>query len=204
MRICTFNKMIMRVSGKWLKYIVAGILLFSLSSAYGQLKKGRSKKVNYEEVDLEEMIKRYFGKSPSAINSLEGIYSVSAVITKTSRPFLSGHDRTKVIDRKDNYARVAILKDWPGSKRDFIEVSMSYHVANKYPIVGEFSYLTDDRGFTYKHLEPDGSKITFTMLHNQSDLMEGRYTFMEKRKTISYKLSYLKIYPRAQEESVRN
>lgn len=190
-----------------MKYVVAGILLFGLSGAYaqqkGQLKNKRSKKINFEEIDLEEMIKRYFGKNPTAFNSLEGIYSVSAIITKTSRPFLAGHDRTKVMDRKDNYARVAILKDWPGSKRDFIEVSMSYHVANKYPVVGEFTYLTEDRGYIYKHMEPDGSKITFTMLHDLSDLMEGRYTFMEKRKTISYKLSYLKIYPKANEESVR-
>ncbi|MDL5049467.1 hypothetical protein QQ054_25965 [Oscillatoria amoena NRMC-F 0135] len=70
----------------------------------------RSKKVAYEEIDLEEMVKRYFGKNAGLVNSTEGIYSVSAVINNTNRPFLSSHDRTKVIDRKDNYARVAILK----------------------------------------------------------------------------------------------
>ena len=81
---------------------------------------------------------------------------------------------------------------------------MSYHVSNKYPVVGEFTYLAEDRGYIYKHIEPDGSKFTFTMLHDLSDLMEGRYTFIEKRKTISYKLSYLKIYPKSHDDSVKN
>ncbi len=186
--------------------VFVGILLFNFSSAQQRKHYGnkRTKKIVYQEVDLEEMIKRYFGKGPGATNSLEGIYSVSAVITKINRPFLASHDRTKVIDRKDNYARVAILKDWPGSKRDFIEVSMSYHVANKYPVVGEFTFLTDDRGYTYKHIEPDGSTIVFTMLYNSIDLIEGSHTFMHRRKTITYKLSYLKIYPKLQPESVRN
>ncbi|MBX2962744.1 MAG: hypothetical protein KF687_09540 [Cyclobacteriaceae bacterium] len=191
-----------------MKFILIGVFASFVSFSFAQVKtphgKSRTKKVIYEEIDLEEMIKRYFGKNSGAASSLEGIYSVSAVITKTNRPFLASQDRTKVIDRKDNYARVAILKDWPGSKRDFIEVSMSYHVSNKYPVVGDFAYLTDDRGYTYRHIEPDGTKITFTMLYNLSDLMEGSYTFMHKRKIISYKLSYLKIYPKANEEIVRN
>ena len=198
----------MKVLKSWVSCLLVCMLLLGSWFSYAQEKKlygkMRGKKVNYEEVDLEEMIKRYFGKSPTSLNSIEGIYSVSAVITKTSRPFLANQDRTKVIDRKDNYARVAILKDWPESKRDFIEVSMSYHVSNKYPVVGEFTYLAEDRGYIYKHIEPDGSKITFTMLHDLSDLMEGRYTFMEKRKTISYKLSYLKIYPKSHDVSVKN
>ena len=78
---------------------------------------------------------RYFGKEAGSINKLEGIYSVSCVITKSSKAFLSGRKKMKIVERKDNYARVAILKDWPGTKRDFIEVSLSYHVTNKYPIV---------------------------------------------------------------------
>jgi hypothetical protein len=166
--------------------------------------KMRAKKSVYKEVDLEEMIKRYFGKEIGAINSIEGIYSVSCVITKKSRHFLTGSDKFRVVERKDNYARIAILKDWPGSNRDFLEVSMSYHVANKYPIVGELERLAEGNGYIYTHFEPDGTKFTFSMIHDNSDLIDGEYSKIDKRKTITYKLSYLKIYPKAPELNVRN
>src|SRR5687768_8119442 len=116
-------------------FLVAFCLLFShLCVAQNETKK-RLKKTNYEEVDFEDLVHRYFGKDTSS--PLEGIYSVSCVITQRNKKFLSKAERIRIVGRKDNYARVAILKDWPGSKRDFIEVSMSYRDAKKYPIVGE-------------------------------------------------------------------
>lgn len=174
-----------------------------IQPVYGQsLLKNRNKKTVYQEVDLEEMIKRYFGKEAGTFNSIEGIYSVSCVITKKSRHFLTGADRFRVVERKDNYARIAILKDWPDANRDFIEVSMSYHVANKYPIVGEMDQLSEGSGYIYNHIEPDGSKITFSMIYDHLDMIEGEYSKIDKRRTITYKLSYLKIYPKAPELNV--
>jgi hypothetical protein len=154
------------------------------------------KKSNYEEVDFEGLMHRYFGKEAGTFNKLEGIYSVSCVITKTSRNFLTGQLKVKVVERKDNYARVALLKDWPGTHRDFIEVSLSYHVTNKYPIVGELSTLSAGEAYIYKHIEPDGSTVDFSMAASSLDLIEGEHSEMEKRKTITYKLSYMKIYPK--------
>lgn len=149
----------------------------------------------YEEVDFEDLIRRYMGKEKS--DPLEGIYSVSCVITKTSKRFLSKRDRVKVVARKDNYARVAILRDWPGSKRDFIEVTLSYRDAKKYPIVGELMELSEGRGFIYRHFEPDGSNLDFSMLTSSVELLEGEFSEMHRRKTITYKLSYLKLFPKA-------
>jgi len=139
---------------------------------------------------------RYLGKETGSFNKLEGIYSVSCVITKSSKSFLTGQHKVKVVERKDNYARVAILKDWPGAKRDFIEVSLSYHVANKYPIVGEMSTLSRGEAYIYKHMEPDGSVRDFSMATASLDLIEGEHSEMYNRKTITWKLSYLKIYPK--------
>jgi hypothetical protein len=156
----------------------------------------RMKKHQYDEVDFEDMMRRYFHKEAS--HPVEGIYSVSCVIVKKSKAFLSNREKERVVERKDNYARVAILKDWPGSKRDFIEVSMSYRDAKKYPIIGDLSALSEGNGFIYNHVEPDGKAISFSMIGESPELLEGEYAKMQRRKTITYKLSYIKIFPKTQ------
>jgi hypothetical protein len=155
------------------------------------------KRSHYQEIDFEDLMHRYLGKEAGSFNTLEGIYSVSCVITKSSKAFLSGKQKVKVVERKDNYARVAILKDWPGMQRDFIEVSLSYHVTNKYPIVGEMSTLAEGEAYIYKHFEPNGSSFDFSMATGSTGLIEGQHSEMQRRKTIAYKLSYMKIYPKA-------
>jgi hypothetical protein len=183
-------------NGTAMRYVFPSLCLLVVSlTAFSQTEQDRRlKKMNYEEVDFEDLIHRYVGKESS--HSLEGIYSVSCVITKRNKKFLSKAERIRIVGRKDNYARVAILKDWPGSKRDFIEVSLSYRDAKKYPIVGELDFLSEGEGLIYKHLEPDGKTITFSMLSESIELIEAEYSDMQKRKTITYRLSYLKIYPK--------
>lgn len=174
------------------------LCLFLLAQgAIGQTKsKSLFKKSQYQEVDFEDLMHRYFGKETGNFNKLEGIYSVSCVITKTNKSFFTGQLNVKVVERKDNYARVAILKDWPGTNRDFIEVSLSYHVTDKYPIVGELSTLSAGEAFIYKHIEPDGSSSDFSMASGSIDLIEGEHSEMFKHKTITYKLSYMKLFPK--------
>lgn len=160
------------------------------------------KKSQYEEVDFEDLMHRYFGKEAGDFNKLEGIYSVSCVITRSSKNFFTGQLKVKVVERKDNYARVAILKDWPGTNRDFIEVSLSYHVTDKYPIVGELSTLSAGEAYIYKHIEPDNTIMDFSMASSSLDLIEGAHTEMYKRKTITYKLSYMKIFPKEKNQEL--
>jgi hypothetical protein len=179
------------------KSITLMCLLLLAQTTFAQTKsKSFFKKSHYQEVDFEDLIHRYFGKETGSFNKLEGIYSVSCVITKSSKSFFTGQLKVKVVERKDNYARVAILKDWPGSNRDFIEVSLSFHVTDKYPIVGEMSTLSTGEAFIYKHIEPDGSSMDFSMATNSPDLIDGEHSEMNKHKTITYKLSYMKIYPK--------
>ena len=181
--------------------ISAALLLLVTQFCFAQSESTkRLKKTNYEEVDFEDMVQRYFGKASSS--PLEGIYSVSCVITKRNKKFLSKAERIRVVGRKDNYARVAIVKDWPGSKRDFIEVSLSYRDAKKYPIVGELNFLSEGEGLIYKHIEPDGKTISFSMISESVELLEAEYSDMQKRKTITYRLSYLKIYPKSSDITV--
>lgn len=179
------------------------VVLCSDGWAQQQLKKVlRMNKYQFQEVDFEDMMRRYFQKEVS--HPVEGIYSVSCVIVKRNKMFLSNKDKERVVERKDNYARVAIMKDWPGSKRDFIEVSMSYRDAKKYPIVGDLSALAEGNGFIYNHIEPDGKTISFSMIGESAELLEGEYAKMERRKTITYKLSYIKIFPKSQPVVISN
>src|SRR5688500_9484652 len=126
MRIYIFNRQPM------IRIVMLIALLFVSHIVSAQLN-SKQKKTIYEEVDLENVMKRYFGKSFGY--SIEGIYSVSCVITKRNKKFLSKSERIRIVGRQDNYAKVAIMKDWTSSHRDFIEVSLSYKKANHFPIM---------------------------------------------------------------------
>ena len=88
--------------------LVLAVFLSSSHLVNAQKKIGQKKKTVYEEVDLENVMKRYFGKSFGY--SIEGIYSVSCVITKRNKRLLSKSERIRVVARQDNYAKVAIMK----------------------------------------------------------------------------------------------
>jgi hypothetical protein len=181
--------------------LLAGLLISHFAEA--QLKSDKKlKKTAYEEVDFEDMMRRYFGKEKS--DPLEGIYSVSCVIIKKNKRFLSKRERIRVVERKDNYARIALLRDWPASTRDYIEVSLSYRDAKKYPVVGELSALAEGKTFIYRHIEPNGTSLSFSMINESEEMLEAEYSNMEGRKTITYKLSYLKTYPKTSDLTVFN
>lgn len=178
------------------------VLLMSCLAEAQPASDKKLKKTVYEEVDFEDMMMRYFGKEKS--DPLEGIYSVSCVIVKRNKRFLSKREKITIVERKDNYARIAILRDWHGSKRDYLEVSLSYRDAKKYPVVGELNVLAEGKTFIYKHIEPNGTSISFSMINESAEMLEAEYSEMEGRKTITYKLSYLKIYPKTSDLTVYN
>jgi hypothetical protein len=156
------------------------------------------KKSVYKEVDLEEMIRRYIAKTHQQSSSIEGIYTVSGVVTKRGKSFLNPSGKEKIVVRKDNYARVAILRDWPGSNTEYVEISLNEKNAPRYPIVAELNSLSEGGGFTYKHIEPKGETMTFTFLYdqNKSDILEGVYTKTKNNVEVTYKLTYVKVYPK--------
>jgi hypothetical protein len=176
------------------------LTLFSLTCvAVSAQENKKLKKTIYEEVDLENVMKRYFGKSFGY--SIEGIYSVSCVITKRNKKFLSKSERIRIVGRQDNYAKVAIMKDWPASNRDFIEISLSYNKANHFPIMGELNTMANGAGYIYTHIEPDGQRLSFSLVETEG-LLEAEFSQIEKRKTVTYRLSYLKIFPTAPDIAV--
>jgi hypothetical protein len=69
--------------------------------------------------------------------------------------------------------------------------------------MGEFNVLSEGQGLIYNHFEPDGTSMSFSM-KSEADLVEGEHSFMDGKKTITYKISYLKIYPKSSTISVRS
>ncbi|MFZ1809038.1 MAG: hypothetical protein WAU36_17530 [Cyclobacteriaceae bacterium] len=162
----------------------------------------KQKSLFTEHVDFEGMVKRYLMKETQPMEPLEGIYSVSAIISKRGG-FLANPNREKIIARKDNYAKVVIMKDSEHDNREYLEVSLASKVPGKYPVVGEFSSLSEGRAFVYKHYEPKQPTISYSFVLSEFDILDGVLTKVVRRKTITYKLSYLKIYPKKDEMSLR-
>lgn len=178
--------------------VVLCLLLASCILQQPQKSSASKRKSIYQEVDLEGMIKRYIAKTHRATPTIEGIYSVSCVITRKGRTLLSATERERTVTRQDNYARVAILKDWPGSNNEYVEISLEEKNAPKYPIVAELNELAEGGGFIYKHFEPNGKVLTFTFLYDftNPDILEGVYTETKNSVSVTYKLTYVKVYPK--------
>lgn len=155
------------------------------------------KKSVYKMVNAEEMIRRYIARN-FAETSIEGIYSVSCIIKKKGPTLLSPVERERTLVRKENYATIAILKDWPESKNEYIEIAITDKDGADYPVVAEINGLSEGGGFIYKHFEPDGEVMTFTFVYDlmKPDILEGVYSFVKGNQTITYTLTYLKTYPR--------
>jgi len=161
----------------------------------------KQKSLFSEHIDFEGMVKRYLIKE-APMEPLEGIYSVSAIISKRGG-FLTNPNREKIIARKDNYAKVVIMKDSENPHREYLEISLASKIPGKYPVVGEFSSLSEGRAFVYKHYEPKQPITSYSFVLSEFDILDGILTEVVRRKTITYKLSYLKIYPKKEDISLR-
>lgn len=173
-----------------------------LGSRDSKFKKKSEKSAFAEHVDFEGMVKRYLTKETEPMEVLEGIYSVSAIISRRGG-FLANPNREKIVARKDNYAKVVIMKDSEHPNREYIEVSLASKVPGKYPVVGEFNSISEGNVFVYKHFEPKEPVISYSFVLSEFDILDGILTKVVRRKTITYKLSYLKIYPKKEDMALR-
>ena len=180
------------------KSIISAIIVTTCLSGCSVEKMYRTKQARaaspYEQVDFHALIKRYLKKDKS--NSLEGIYSVSGTVSKKGKGFL-GSEKEKTVDRKENYAQVAILYDPGDTGRDYIELSLDQEYRPSYSIVGEFNMATGGNILLYKHLEGKSKNSSFTFTTDKnSDMLEGIRVDTEGNTTVTYKLTYIKIYPK--------
>lgn len=173
-------------------------LVISCSSCLAPAQSARSRNAStFEQIDFEGILKRYLGKDFKPGAPIEGIYEVSCTITKRGKGFLSRVERDKIVMRRENYAKVAIVKDWPDTEREYLEISLNAKSAPQYPIIGDFQSFAEGGGFVYKHYVPKGPSEPFTFTRDlQPEILEGIRSEVKGSKTIIYKLTYLKIYPK--------
>ncbi len=161
---------------------------------------GSNKKSVHQFVDSEDLIRRFIARD-SESHSIEGIYTVSSSITRKKKALLSQQMKTKVIARQDNYARIAIVRDWSGSNNDFIEISLSEKHDEVHPIVGQINLLSEGSGFIYKHIEPKGEVWNFTFLINADEpgILDGVHTRSKGTAQFTYSLYYHKTFPKEEQ-----
>jgi hypothetical protein len=161
-----------------------------------QMKQNR-KSYGFEQVDFDDIAKLYMGKNKSSEGSVEGIYSVSSVIIKKGKGFLSDEEKEKVMDRRENYSKVAIFRDRDKSDREYFEVSIDKEKLPSYSIRGEFNKVSEGNILVYKHFEPRGKILTYTFTYDEDkDILEGIRTEASGNATVTYKLTYLKLFPK--------
>lgn len=161
------------------------------------VRKNNNKKEVHQVVDAEDLIRRYIRRDQEP-HLIEGIYTVSSSITRKKKALLSSEMKTKVIARQDNYAQVAIIRDWEGSNNDFIEISLSEKHDEVHPVVGQINLLSEGSGFIYKHIEPKGEVWNFTFLIDagKPGILDGVHTRTKGSAHYTYSLYYHKTFPK--------
>lgn len=182
--------MLARMKMKDLWIIAPFLLLVGCTSSIKATK--ASKPSPYEQIDFQSLVTRYMKKEK--VNQIEGIYSVSGTVTKRKKGFLDVEEREKTTDRKENYAKVAILIDPGDTGKDFIELSLDKEDLPSYSVVGEFSMAAGGNMLIYKHLDPKGKNRSFTFTADaKGELLEGISVEKDGNATITYKLTYVKV-----------
>lgn len=180
-----------------LQKIIIGIFIITLclqGCIIQQVRKSKQSRKTppFQQVDFQSLVKLYMKKEK--FNSVEGIYSVSGSVSKKGKVFLGNSEKEKTTDRKENYAKVAILRDQQGTGREYIELSLDKDDQTSYSIVGEFSTAAGGNILVYKHLEPKGKSTSFTFTTDKnSDILEGIRVENEGNATVTYKLTYVKL-----------
>lgn len=156
----------------------------------------------YEQITFMDLLKKYMDKDAAGPNNIEGIYSVSASAQKKSKPLFSSTEREKTIDQRDNYAMVAIVRDNSKNNREYIEVPIDRANLFSYPVRGELTAASGGNILVLKHFEPKGKILTYTLAYDyEKDIIEGVRTESSGSVTRTYKIVYLKLYPKPQKST---
>jgi len=150
----------------------------------------------YEQMNFADLIKKYVDKDKA--NGMEGIYSVSSVVVKKSKGLFSSVEKEKEVSRKENYAQVAIIRDNGKNNREYIEVPIDNNHLPSYSVRGEFTSLSGGNILVLKHFEPKGQSLMYSFTYDQEkDILEGIRTESNNNSTVTYKLTFIKLYPKS-------
>ncbi len=178
--------------------------MLSLSScSYERLmlkaQRAKAKSSPLEQVTMMEMIERYMAKDQSSVGSIEGIYTISSVVTKKGKTILSAREKERITDRKENYTKVAIIRDNSEAGREYIELVIDKDYKATYAVYGEFSTMAESSLLIYKHFDSKARVTSYTFTYDKSkDILEGVRTDTNgNNKTVTTRLTYIKLSPKA-------
>lgn len=175
--------------------VLAIIILGSCSVAKMTKASVAARARQYEQITFVELIKKYVEKGK--LGPAEGIYAVTSVVTRAKRQLLTGEIKEKEVDRKENYAQVAIILDNSHNNREYIEIPIDRSNMSSYPVRGEFSTMADGNILVLKHFEPKGVVLTYSLTFDANhEVLEGVRTETKGGRTFTYKLTYVKLYPK--------
>lgn len=177
------------------------ILVLLSGCSFESLYKMRQRQKVYalEQLDIQKLVNVYMNKNETSVGTVEGIYMVSGLVTRKGRNMLGGgEEKEKVTDRKENYAKVAIIRDPNNASREYMEVLLDKEYAVSLSVIGEYSGMSDANILVYKHFENKGKSYeTYTFTYDSDKgILEGVRTENTNNAVITYKLTYLKILPK--------
>lgn len=181
------------------KFAVGFLCLFCSCSMQKLYQMKAAVKSPYEQITFIELMKKYMDKDVSGQKSIEGIYSVSASAVKKGKGLFSSTETERTLHQKENYAMVAIVRDHSKNGREYIEVPVDKENLYSYPIRGEFTTASDGNILVLKHFEAKGKILTYTLaFDSEKDILEGIRTEYSGSTTRTYKITFLKMYPKPQ------
>jgi hypothetical protein len=152
--------------------------------------------LSYEQINFVDLVKKYVSKDKSS-QGIEGIYSVSIVVLKKNKGLFSSEEKERVIEQKEHYAKVAIIKDNERNNREYIEVPVDKNNQTSYSVRGEFTTLSEGNILVLKHFEPKGKSLTYSFTYDkEKDILEGIRIDTNGGITYTYKLNFVKLYPK--------
>ena len=182
--------------------LLIGVLSISCSMEKLYTMKQRNKVHAYEQIDFQDLVKRYMNKEQSSVGEIEGIYSVSVVVNKKGKGILSSTEKEKISERKENYMQVAILKDTDSANQEFVEIPLDKKFLSSYSIRGEFNRMADANILIYNHFESRGRITSYTFTFDRTkDILEGVRRENSGQFEYTYQLTYVKLHPKQVESS---
>jgi hypothetical protein len=184
--------------------LVVSVISASCSMDKLYQSKQRAKLHSYEQVDFQNLMKRYLNKEAIVADDIEGIYTVSLIVTKRSRGLLSGVEKEKVTLRNENYQQVAIIKETFNPNREYLEIELDPRYSISYSVRGEFTKYAESNILFYNHFDARKDNTTYTFTYDYSkDMLEGVRKENKGQAEYTYKLTYMKLHPKVDEISRR-
>jgi hypothetical protein len=151
----------------------------------------------YEQINFVDLVKKYVSKDKPGSRNIEGIYSVSITVFKRNKGLFSSEERERMIEQKEHYAQVAIIRDNARNNREYIEVPVDKNYLASYSVRGELTTLSEGNILVLKHFEPRGKPLTYSFTYDKDrDILEGIRTETNGNVTYTYKLNFVKLYPK--------